>query len=73
MYLQYLVLFTQVAAGWCLGWVETAFQLLNADKCKLSTHNIKVIIILALLMIITAKVTTQTITMKITNKMHYIN
>jgi len=23
LYLQYLVLFTQVAAGWCLGWVET--------------------------------------------------
>jgi hypothetical protein len=23
LYLQYLVVFTQVAAGWCLGWVET--------------------------------------------------
>ena len=23
LYLQYLVLFTQVAAGWCLGWGET--------------------------------------------------
>jgi hypothetical protein len=23
LYLQYLVLFTQVAAGWCVGWVET--------------------------------------------------
>jgi hypothetical protein len=31
------------------------------------------IIILALLMIITAKVTTQTITMKVTKKMYYID
>jgi len=23
LYLQYLVVFTQVAAGWCHGWVET--------------------------------------------------
>ena len=23
LYLQYLVVFTQVAGGWCLGWVET--------------------------------------------------
>jgi len=23
LYLQYLVVFTQVAAGWCLGWVES--------------------------------------------------
>jgi len=23
LYLQYLVVFTLVAAGWCLGWVET--------------------------------------------------
>jgi hypothetical protein len=23
LYLQYLVVFTQVSAGWCLGWVET--------------------------------------------------
>jgi hypothetical protein len=26
LYLQYLVVFTQVAAGWCLGWVETSFE-----------------------------------------------
>jgi hypothetical protein len=31
LYLQYLVVFTQVSAGWCLGWVETAkhFQLIH--------------------------------------------
>ena len=27
--LQYLVVFTQVAAGWRLGWVETAFHLIQ--------------------------------------------
>jgi hypothetical protein len=27
LYLQYLVVFTQDAAGLCLGWVETAFHL----------------------------------------------
>ena len=26
LYLQYLVVFTQVAAGWCLKCVETKFQ-----------------------------------------------
>jgi len=28
-YLQYLVVFTQFAAGWCLEWVETQFQLIR--------------------------------------------
>jgi F0F1-type ATP synthase membrane subunit a len=28
LYLQYLVVFTQVAASWCLGWVETTAGLL---------------------------------------------
>jgi len=25
LYLQYLVVFTEAAAGWCLGWVDTAY------------------------------------------------
>jgi hypothetical protein len=29
MYLQYLVKFSQVAAGWCPEWVQTKFQLIN--------------------------------------------
>jgi len=40
LYLQYLVLFTQVAAGWCLGWTET-------EQCglwgvsRLTTHIVR--------------------------------
>jgi hypothetical protein len=29
LYLQYLVVFTQVAAGWCPQWVETAYKITN--------------------------------------------
>jgi hypothetical protein len=39
LYLQYLVVFTQVAAGWCLGWVETALAAtwVNSTRyCKYS-------------------------------------
>jgi hypothetical protein len=34
LYLQYLAVFTQVAVGWCLGWVETAkqFQLIQVNS-----------------------------------------
>jgi len=35
LYLQYLLVFTQVAAGWCLGWVETAFQLIQDTSRQL--------------------------------------
>jgi hypothetical protein len=31
LYLQYLVVFTHVAASWCLGWFGTAFQISQAD------------------------------------------
>jgi hypothetical protein len=37
LYLQYLVVFTQVAAGWCHGWVETEFQLIH-DTSRLHLH-----------------------------------
>jgi hypothetical protein len=29
LYLQYLVVFTEVPAGWCLGWVQTQFYLIQ--------------------------------------------
>jgi hypothetical protein len=32
LYLQYLVVFTQVAAGWCPEWVETAKQLVDVVR-----------------------------------------
>jgi hypothetical protein len=44
-YLQYLVVFTQVAAGWCLGWVETelcalwgALHTSHKPHSSVSTH-----------------------------------
>ena len=36
LYLQYLVVFTQVAAGWCLGWFETAASQLRC--CIITGH-----------------------------------
>jgi hypothetical protein len=35
LYLQYLVLLTQVAAGWCHGWVEKQFQLIHDTSRQL--------------------------------------
>jgi len=37
LYLQLLVIFTQVAAGWCLGWIGSKFQLIHDINC-VSTH-----------------------------------
>ena len=33
LYLQYLVVFTQVATRWYLGWVETEFQFFQDTRC----------------------------------------
>ena len=44
LYLQYLLVFTQVAAGWCLGWVETELSWLwgvytpHNQHSSVSTH-----------------------------------
>jgi hypothetical protein len=39
LYLQYLVVFTQVAAGWCLGWVETALAIITHHHPWVETAN----------------------------------
>jgi len=45
LYLQYLVLFTQVAAGWCPGWVETELCRLWGvrDSCSNSGTNLSLV------------------------------
>jgi len=47
LYLQYVVVFTQVAAGWCLEWVETAVSAHSRHRPKhvVRTWNNKLIYI----------------------------